>query len=64
MKEILDAQHKTMKLMYEKVYEMKNEFKVACAELEKLISETPTGEDRNRLTEINILFQTIIYENF
>ena len=64
MKEILDTQHKTIQMMYEKVYEMKNEFRVACTELEKLISETPTGEERNRLSEINILFQTIIYKNF
>ncbi len=64
MKEIIKAHNKSLINVIEKVFEIEEELIKVSKEIEKNISNTPTGDFRNTLTEINIMLNDVIYNNF
>lgn len=55
---------KTLEQIYKKVAEITTDLKIISQKIEQDISNTPTGDFRNTLTDINIMLNDVIYSNF
>lgn len=64
MKEILKAHNKSLTNVLAKVFEVEEQLLEVSKKIEKDIANTPTGDFRNTLTEINIMLNDVIYKNF
>lgn len=64
MKEALKEHNKTLTYIFTKVFETEEDLLKISKEIEKNISNTPTGDFRNILTNINIMLNEVIYKNF
>lgn len=60
----LKEHSKTLEQIYERVAEITTDLEIISNKIEKDISNTPTGDFRNTLTEINIMLNDVIYNNF
>ena len=64
MKEVLKQHNKSLTSVLTKVFEVEEQLVNISKEIEKNISNTPTGDFRNTLTDINIMLNEVIYKNF
>lgn len=60
----LKEHSETLANIYDKVAEITTDLEIISRKIEQDISNTPTGDFRNTLTEINIMLNDVIYNNF
>ena len=64
MKTTLEKHNKSLTAVFGKLFEVEVELTRVSREIEKNISNTPSGDFRNTLTDINIMLNEVIYKNF
>jgi len=62
MRKVLEEHNKTLTAIFSKMLETEAELFKISKEIEKNISNTPTGDFRNTLTDINIMLNEVIYK--
>jgi len=60
----LKEHSETLANIYDKIAEITMDLEIISKKIQQDISNTPTGNVRNTLTDINIMLNDVIYKNF